>query len=180
MTLALALLLGAAAEDAAPQEEANTYIAVAQWDPMWAQSMGFDDADRIIFSSLIGYPAVATRLPEDAPEAETFALTGIRLVFDEPVEAMLEENAAEAVLEPLSVEIIGKVRYGRITEMGEDYILHDVYANDQNPELKGDAQRFTLTEDTVMWSEEPFGVNSGCEIIIDDDGVVLAMIEGNG
>ena len=41
--------------------------------------------------------------------------------------------------------------------------------------------RYTITPDTLMWSEAPsFQEGSGCEAIVDPDGVVLAMTEANG
>jgi len=52
---------------------------------------------------------------------------------------------------------------------------------DQDRYLSGALTRYILTPDTLMWHESPsFKEGSGCEAIVDSNGVVLAMCEANG
>lgn len=178
--LALMMLLTLTASASAAEADAHTYLSIATWEPDLLETFEVEgDANRILYVDILEEQYTLVRLPEDAPDAESFAETGVLLVFDAP---LTPYNAAEngmQVLTASSVTIVGALHYGRITEIGDDYVIHDVYNTVPDPELSGNPTRYTLTPDTILLFEDPFEAGSGCQLIVDEDGTVLAMVEGN-
>lgn len=169
------------AETEAPAEAAPSYLAVAQWDPDLLTTFGAEgDANRTIFLDIIGHFTTLALLPEEAPDAESFIGKGVRVTFDAPLAPIGPEHDPATPLAPVAIEIVGEVRSGQTTEVGADYILHDVYAVGTGASLAGDPQRYVVTEETVMQRESPMEAGVGCEVIVDGEGVLLAVIEGNG
>ena len=116
------------------------------------------------------------------------SIVGARVTFDEPLSLDTEVDShgfeiiqmqPSTILEPAKIEIVGSSDYGTILEIGDDYmILDSVYDHNRQP---GSHPRYTITPDTLQWySNSPFDTGSGCQIIADDEGVVLAMREANG
>ena len=60
-----------------------------------------------------------------------------------------------------------------IVELGDDYIVHRVYDESDN-------KRYTITPDTLIGYEIRFRPGDGCQLIVNNEGVVLSMIQSNG
>jgi len=143
------------------------------------------DVDRIVHAQLIFSRSVALLLPEGSGTEEDYAYVGARVTFDSPFEVSQGSLGNEiinlsgyVILEPKRVEIIGDMVYGEIVEISENHMILDARGEDARP--TGNHTRYTITPDTLMWYESPFEKGSGCEAIVDQDGVVLAMAEANG
>lgn len=164
------------------QSEGYTYLAVAEYSP----PEGIEDTSRMIRVrpvdlrvALADSAIVTLLLPEGSGTAEDNSAVGIRVTFDEPIEAWQEQNGTKTaeipydIFEPTHVEIIGPLQRGIIAEIGEDYVLLNTLET-------GDPSRYTITPDTIMWYVNPFKAGSGCVMIVDEEGVALAIVESNG
>ena len=182
------------AKDSSPENE-YTYLAVLHrsddflvWDFIERNADTiFLDESRAVHAALFSSSVfTAMILPEGNYEGEIKSKVGALVTFDKPFNTFLNENGLEgiqilpgSVLEPKCVEIVGSYQYGTIVELGEDYMVLDIY--DEYIQQSGNLTHFTITPDTLKWwADVPFQVGSGCEVIFDKDGVVLAMQEANG
>lgn len=144
------------------------------------------DTDNTVWSALCFSRPAVMFLPEGIVWDEMDSFIGVRVTFDQPFDTFLDPHGMEmlkipfgVILEPTRVEIVGDVVYGAIAEIGEDYMI--LGERDENGLATGTLSRYTITPDTMMWHESPdFRAGSGCMAIVDQDGVVLAMEEGNG
>ncbi len=180
LLLACAVLLTLAAGTSVAVEkvdEGYTYLAITN---------GLEEGTtRVVRADVLGMPPIRLLLlPEESGEAEDYASVGIRATFAEPIDMMPAATDAEYMrmitepLQPTRVEIAGQTTYGRIVELGEAYVILDAY--DETYALTGSNDRYTVTPDTYMQYEAPFEAGSGCMMIVDKDGTVLAMVEQNG
>jgi len=171
-------------------ENEYTYLAVLHrsddflvWDFIEknADTIRLDESRAVhaaLFSSSVFTVMI---LPEGNNEGEIKSKVGARVTFDKPFNTFLNENGLEciqilpgSILEPKRVEIVGDYHYGNIVELGEDYVILDVY--DEYFQPSGNLIYSTITPDTLMsWADVPFQVGIGCEMIVDKDGVVLTM-----
>ena len=143
------------------------------------------DASRTVHAVLcFSWPAPLL-LPAGSGTEKDYSSVGARVTFPEPFDVLLDRNGLEIIqlpdniiLEPERVEIVGEVIHGNIVEIGEDYVILDVF--NESSGLNGNSTRYVITPDTLLWYEEPFAPGSGCEMIVDHEGTVLAMNESNG
>lgn len=180
--LAACLLVIATAAYA--EEEGHAYYGVANWIPERAEALPLSEEEtaRVFYVSFVGSVMVPVVMPEGSldGEMEDYHYTGLRLVFEEalPVreegDVVVYELEPDAILRPALAEPAGTVCYGPIIEMGEDYIVQESMYED------GQQVKSTITPETQIWYERPFAVDSGCEALIDADGVALTLCEANG
>jgi len=119
-------------------------------------------------------------LPEGTVPGEEDSAVGARVTFAKPFDIFLGEEDFEflsvpndVVLEPTSVEVVGEVIYGVIVEIGDDYVIHDAFDT-----YGGRTARYIITPDTLqMWTNSKYqpGSGTGCQMIVDSEGAVLAM-----
>ena len=140
------------------------------------------DTSRTVHAVLCFSRPVPLLLPAGIGTEKDYSSVGARVTFDRPFDVFLDPNGFEVVqvpdnliLEPKHVEIVGEVIYGLIVEIGDDYVIHDAFDT-----YGGQTARYTITPDTLVWYEEPFEAGSGCQMIVGNDGAVLAMFESNG
>jgi len=153
-----------------------------------ADTIGLDESRAVHAALFSAVTFSALILPEGSDAEEVNSKVGARLTFDKPFDTFLHDNGLEGlqvppgiILEPNRVEIVGNFRYGAIVEMGDDYVILDEYNKDARP--SGNLIRGVITPDTLqMWTGFglPFQPGSGCEVIVDKDGAVLAMNAANG
>lgn len=188
MLISTLLLLSAAGAFAEAKEE-YTYLAILnRFNPpssVYDFVDGAVDTSHTVHAVLCFSRPAPLLLPAGSGTEKDYSSVGARVTFDKPFDVFLDQNGLEIVqlpdsiiLEPKRVEIIGDVKYGVIVEIGEDYVIHDAF--DESGGLPGDNIRYTVTPDTLIWYEEPFQAGSGCQMIVDSEGMVLAMDESNG
>jgi hypothetical protein len=143
------------------------------------------DESRAVLAELSNAGVVVTAvliLPDGIESKEDNSYAGVRMTFDKPLDAILEDYGAEeyAILEPIKVEVAGEVINGSVVEIGEDYVILDVYEEGQWTSSANNI-RYTITPDTLNWYDYlSFDAGSGCRMIVDNEGVVLAMNQQNG
>lgn len=158
----------------------NAYTATAQWNVEIGEVSIVGDPYRAIEVYFIGYDYQSVLyLPEDAPDGSAFMNKGVRVVFDAPLEDLMD---TAYVLSPVSVEIIGDKLYGCIVDIGEDYVVHDRYNpnTSESFDLLGEPVRYNLSSELLLEYIDPLGPGSSCEMLIDEDGVVIAILERHG
>lgn len=193
MVLLAILLCTALLGTAAVAEETHTYLAITSGYSPDERVPGtpedITDTSRITQVTIVNaWMPMPMLLPEGSGTAEAYAHVGLRLTFDAPFEMgydeeydvqYLEMPLGDVVLEPTSIEVIGPLAYGIITELGEDYVVLDAY--DEQYQLTGEETRYVLTPETqLVYYERPFEVGDGAQVIAGEDGVALAMVLANG
>lgn len=185
--LCICLLLPVLCTSALARDEA-TYLAFAAYSPILRVPgipEGIDDDSRIVQANLVHtWRPMPLLLPEDAGDPDNYTYVGVRLTFDEPLPTERDAygnevfNTGSGLLTPSRVEIVGSVVNGFIVELGEDYVVVEPYGAYR---LTDEQSRYAITPDTQMMAIElPFAIGTGCELIVDDTGTVLAMVQGNG
>jgi len=178
------LLLVSAMGTAIAENEEFTYFATLRLYPQGYIHDNTDapiDARTALADLCFSIQPVVVILPEGTETGEDDAFVGARITFDKPFDVFLGEEAGFEFLgipfgviwEPKRVEIVGEVIYGVIVEIGDDYVIHDAFEP-----YGGQTARYTITPDTLlMWSNTSFqpGSGTGCQMIVDSDGIVLAM-----
>ena len=188
LLIALVLLLSSMGTPAfASANEEYTYLTFLNfYSPGWIRDFTNEPVDESraahAFLCFAEVPAVLI-LPERSEWAEAHSSVGARVTFDRPFDVLLDDNGFEIVqipygviLEPKRLEAVGDVVYGMIVEIGDDYVILDSY--DEYGGLTGNNTRYTITPDTLQnWTNFPFQPGSGCQMIMDSEGVILAMDE---
>ena len=143
------------------------------------------DTSRTVHAVLCFSRPAPLLLPAGSGTEKDYSSVGVRVAFDKPFDVFPDRNGLEItdipdniILEPMGVEIVGDVKNGNIVEIGGDFVILDVF--DESIGLNGSQIRYTITPDTLIWYEEPFEAGSGCQMIVDHEGRVLAMNESNG
>lgn len=181
LVLAIAMI-GMLAASALAAEEYGYYAVGSWWDKDEVGAAANGITDDVLYAYIVGTYQRPISMPEmSKEELKALDRKGLKLYFDEPLNIIMDGNVVKSTdigmqtLAPTRIELVGEIAYGIINEIGADYVVHTIHGENQKPE------RYTLTPDTVMWYEStPFQEGSGCEIIVDANGVALAMIEGNG
>ena len=170
--------------------EEYTYLAITSEfnpnEPVPGVPKTIGNTDQVIQAMLLNsWRPLPLLLPEGSGKAENYSYVGIWVTFDKPFEKKIDESSIEVLqlpnelLRPTSIEIISFIRYGTIVELGTEYIILD--ARDKYHRPTGELSRYTITQDTLfMKYEGSFEVGNGCELIVDSEGVVLAVVEANG
>jgi len=178
-------------KDSSPENE-YTYLAILNrffpHGSLWEYIEKVDgidegrDVNATLFSSMT---VDLLLLPEGSGTEEAYTNVGARVTFDKPFDTFLSDNGLEGlltpsiILEPKRLEIVGDCYDGVIVEIGEDYVMFDIYNDDFLP--SGNLIRVIITPDTLLWgADSPIQEGSGGKIVVDKDGVVLAMINANG
>lgn len=181
LVLAIAML-GMMAASALATEEYGYYAIGSWWDKDEVGAAANGIPGDVLYACIVGTYQRPLSMPEmSKEELQALDRKGLKLFFNEPLNIVMEGNVVKSTdidmqtLAPTRIELAGEIAYGIINEIGDDYVVHTIHGANQKPE------RYTITPDTVMWYEStPFHEGSGCEIIVDANGVALAMIEGNG
>ena len=179
--------LGVSERCIAKTSEEYTYFATLRYYPkgyIREDNVGPVDAAVNLYFAL---QPVDVILPEGAELGEVDSYVGARVTFDKPFDVFLGDKGFEllsvpnsVIMEPKRVEVVGEVIYGVIVEIGEDYVVLDAY--DENGLPSGNLSCYDITPDTLMWNDSslPFQEGWSCEMIVDNDGMVLAMQHSNG
>ena len=146
------------------------------------------DISRIIEMIMPGYPesSVALLLPEDCGAPLECVLKGIMITVDEPLNVETDGNTIRvndlpAFIVPKRVEVVGDVFYGVITEIGQDFIMIDIF-DDQICIPSGNLQRFSVTDSTLIWPgvQSKITVGDSYVVIGSENGVALSIHASNG
>ena len=146
------------------------------------------DISRIVEMVMPGYPesSVALLLPEDCGAPLECVLKGIIITVDEPLNVETDGNTIRvndlpAFIVPKRVEIVGDVFYGVITEIGQDFIMVDIF-DDQICIPSGNLQRFSVTDSTLIWPgmQSQITVGDSYVVIGSENGVALSIHASNG
>ncbi|MDL2318758.1 hypothetical protein LJC74_06780 [Eubacteriales bacterium OttesenSCG-928-A19] len=190
-----------AREAQASQEYAVYGIAVHTWagdEGQWPLSP--EEEARRVYVSIPGAYATmyVTVLPEGgADEPLSYNYVPVRLTFEELVEVLrsgtrvYSVDIEDDVLRPTAVERVGTASYGVIAEIGEDYLVHQVWydtSEHPGPGMDGGvlSPRYVITPDTLVFIysdlpfDELFTPGHSCELIADEDGNVLTIESANG
>ena len=181
--LSAMLLLGCITGTIMAENEEYTYFAALRFNPpgYYHDTIGISfntaTASADLYCSTI---PVVVLLPEGTEPGEGDFVIGARLTFTKPFDVFLGEEdfeflsvANDVVLEPTRIEVVGKVLYGFIVEIGDDYVIHEAFES-----YGGQTARYTIMPDTYqMWANSTYqpGSGTGCQMIVDDKEVVLAM-----
>jgi beta-lactamase regulating signal transducer with metallopeptidase domain len=169
------------------QQTGYTYLALTSYyDPAMAdmENVPEEQASRVIWVELFGSGRPQWMVLPEGHDPEQYSFVGIRATFDEPFDVEYIDNGIrfaeipEGILEPTRVEVIDSLQYGVITELGEDYLVMNLW--DRYGVLSDVPTRFSVAPDVLLAYEEPFQAGSGCMAVVDGEGMVLAMVQSNG
>lgn len=198
---ALALLLSAlpfcASAEAGWSKDTHTAVAIAYWIPDAAGELGLPDAQtkRIVYMEVMPLCRLVPVLLPEGMEASGEALDrkGVLLTFATALPLVREGNrvapdvpqAYDTPLAPVAVDFVGTMTYGLIQSLTKTSISLQVF-----PDLLKAGEeplvRYTITDDTQFcypndtWADDLFLPGTGCQVVVDAAGNVLAAMASNG
>lgn len=146
--------------------------------PEWAEALGYEgiDGGAVFQLDVRDELPLMFLAPQGAGEIPNYHYKYLRVTMaEEPTQLYTEEQWVVNL--PETVEVLGDVYYGRILEIGEDYVEVEP-AYDDLDFLEGSA-RFAFTDETDV-DAASLDVGKTNFIVHDADGVVLLVMEANG
>jgi hypothetical protein len=162
------------------------YRGSSNWEIPSEVPLGTADKDRIVAIAMPGTAKATPMLwPEGCDTPADFSYKTLRITVDKPLifevdgNTIVRSDLPDFVM-PLWVDVIGDVFYGCIAEMGEGFVVLDLDFYDDFRALHGGLQRFSVTNDTHVWTQVPLESGRSLLIVADEAGVALALHQMNG